>query len=155
MDLTRRRAAALGAAHGVAGAVLLLALVAAARAAGSRHWSLAAVELLFESKAFDVGAAYSVTASLAAAGLVGAAMGVLARRLTTSTGIRVVVLVALVVPALYVVVALSLTLILAPVTAKESLSGLAMLPVACLLYSALGTVMVAPPWPPYPPWLLR
>jgi F0F1-type ATP synthase assembly protein I len=147
MDVSRRAAAVAGAAHAVGGAGILLSSVAAARAAGVRHWSLEGVEMLFPSpsgKAFEVAAAYAILASLVASTLVGLALGVLARRLTASIARRIVVLAISTVPALYLIVAVALVLIFAPQVARQGARELAEVPGVVLIWSVFGTVMVLP-----------
>jgi hypothetical protein len=144
MTSTRRQAAWTGASYAAVSAVAYLAGVAAASVVAGSHWSLAAPRLALDPQAFALPVPIRMAASVASAAFTGALIGRLAHRLSGSPLRRVAVLVLVAVPALLLSVATVLTVLFAPHVIKTGLAALAVLPFACLLYAAFGTVFMLP-----------
>jgi hypothetical protein len=142
--INRQRAAGRGALVAALGASALLALLAAVKTTQYAHGVFALADALFDPKAFQAGPARVVAAVLAASAVVGAGVALIARRVIAPAWTRAVLLSLVSFPALYVLVALALTLIWWPNAAREDLTAVALVPVASLLYAAFGMVMVAP-----------
>ncbi len=142
--MNRRRAASRGALVAVLWASALLALLAAVKTTRYAHGVFALADALFDPKAFQAGPARVVAASLVAAAVVGAGVALLARRVAAPVWTRAVLLALMSFPALYVLIAVALTLIWIPNAAREDLTAVTLVPVASLLYAAYGMVMVTP-----------
>jgi hypothetical protein len=142
--MNRRRAAGRGALVAVLWASALLALLAAVKTTRYAHGVFALADALFDPKAFQAGPVRVVSASLVAAAVVGAGVALLARRVGAPGWNRAILLSLVSFPALYMLIALALTLIWLPNAAKEDFTAVPLVPVASLLYAAYGMVMVAP-----------
>jgi hypothetical protein len=142
--VSRRGAAARGAAIAALWASALLAFLAAVRTtpyAAGRHFVLSVV--LFDSTALlDTAPVLVAIIAVATAALVGAILGVFAERLTGSGTARAAVLAVASLPALYVVVALSWIIIWLPYAPEHDLRDTLLMLVWSLVTAAVGMVMV-------------
>lgn len=123
---------------------MLLSLLAAMKSTRHVQGAFALADVLYDPTAFSSSPAYVVLASMVGAGLVGAGLGLLARRLTAPAFARAVLLSLASLPALYVVLAVALTIIWVPQAAKEDLVSVLLVPVGSLLYAAYGMVTAVP-----------
>ena len=137
-------AATKGAIVGALWAAVLLAFLAVIETMRQAHGVFALAEVLYEPKAFDTSPMLVVGASVSAAATVGAAFGKLALRVVAQARTRAMLLALAAFPALYVVLALALTIIWVPKAAKEGFVATILVPIGSLLYAAYGMVMVVP-----------
>jgi hypothetical protein len=133
-----------GAIVGATWASVLLALLAAIKTTRYAHGGFAIADVLFNPESFNSSPGLIVGASVCAATVVGAAFGRIASRMTSPAKTRAALLVFLSFPALYLVLALALTIIWAPQAAKQGGVSILLLPVGSLLYAAFGMVLVVP-----------
>lgn len=126
-------------------AAALLALLASLRVLGRHDGIFTVADPLFDGKAFQARPGLVVAASILAAALVGAIFGALARRVNAPASVRAIILVLASFPALWVLIAVALSLIWLPQAANADLLSAALfLPLGSLMYAAYGMVMVVP-----------
>jgi hypothetical protein len=125
-------------------AAALLALLAAARATQLTDGLFALADPFFEPRAFSSSPAYVVAASILASALAGAGLGLIGRRLMGRALVRSLLLAVFSLPALYVLIALALTILWIPQTAKDGFTAALLTPVGSLPYAAYGMVLAAP-----------
>jgi hypothetical protein len=142
--MTRREAAGRGLATAALWAAVLLSLLGAVYTTRHVQGVFTLADVLFDPTAFSSSPVYVVLASLLGAGLVGAGFGLLARRLTAPAFARAVLLSLASLPALYVVLAVALTIIWVPQAAQEDLVSVLLVPVGSFLYAAYGMVVAVP-----------
>ena len=142
--VSRGDGAKRGAMVGAVWASALLSLLAFLKATQNAHGIFTLANPLYDPKAFSTSPTVVVAASVVAAAVVGAGLGLVAVRMTSTASARALLLVLASVPSLYVLLVVALTIIWVPQAAREDFTAVLLVPVGSLLYAAYGMVMVVP-----------